>query len=71
MSSLSNHTPNDLIYLMPISVSCPFCIQPGRRKIYSNLWKFRLHLRSDHNFDSLCRDLIVNLENLIDRGVLR
>jgi len=44
-------TPNDVIFLMPLRLSCPFGKKSGPKKIHKNLWCFQYHLKKYH-FDS-------------------
>ena len=63
-------TLNDPIYLKPLRFSCPFCKIAARPKVYSNLWKLRIHFRLSHGFTRSCQGLIETLENLIERKAI-
>jgi hypothetical protein len=69
-SSIKQHTPNDVIYLKPIRFGCPYCLVAARPKVYSNLWKLRIHFRLSHGFTRSCQGLIETLENLIERKAI-
>ena len=73
--------PFPVIYLMILRLSCPFCINPGRPKIFKNLWKLRMHFTAVHTDDRFmqeCKNLIGELvdyirlqQSLTERWVLR
>ena len=63
-------TLNDPIYLKPFRFSCPFCRIAARPKVYSNLWKLRIHFFKDHDYTFSCQNLMATLVDLIERKVL-
>ena len=69
-SSIKQHTPNDVIYLKPIRFGCPYCLVAARPKVYSNLWKLRIHFFKDHGYGFSCQNLMATLVDLIERKVI-
>jgi len=58
------------IYLSDQNLKCPYCVKPGAKKIYVNLWRFSCHLKTQHPNEEKITSIIQNLESLIREGIL-
>jgi len=59
------------IYLSHQNFNCPYCVKPGPKKIYSNLWRLGMHLKTQHQTEPRINEIIENIADLIKRGILR
>ena len=58
------------VYLKKVNICCPFCVHPGRKKVYTNLWCYHMHLRTHHSSEKEISELTRNLADYIIRGIL-
>jgi len=73
MSELKLHGgfPFDPVYKIKVRLSCPFCKNCGKPKIYNSLWSLHSHFVRVHYNDALCKKITSDLENLLKQGVIR
>jgi len=59
------------IYSQSLNVGCPYCTdKSGRKKNFGNLHRLYFHFRYQHSTEPRYKELILNLANLVLKGVL-
>ena len=59
------------IYQKSVNVGCPYCTdKSGRKKNFKNLHRLYYHFRYQHSDETRHKELIMNLADLILKGVL-
>jgi len=66
----NHHTPNDVVYLKQIRLSCPFCKTSGPPKIRNNLWRAHCHWKIQHSEENW-QEIENKIYELIKEGILR
>ena len=58
------------VYRVSTNLCCPYCVgEKGRRRHYKTLWQFYQHCGYHHRNENY-RELVLNLAELIIKGVI-
>jgi hypothetical protein len=67
-NSPSAHNP---AYKKSLNVGCTFCKdKSGRKKNFKTLWCLYMHMKTHHDTEQSLKDLVMQLADLVNKGVL-
>ena len=66
-SNFKNRDPysTNPVYHKTLFIGCPYCVHPGSKKNFKNLWVLYMHFRTHHKDERDFKDRIMQLADLV------